>query len=96
MGYVRYTVRIHIAKNYVSKYVFHISLHIQNRNSVVENRIEIDDHLDQKYKPGLYNQVTKFLADEHCEALLEIQDLVSMNSYYDAILLGGEISCGSQ
>ena len=51
------------------------SLHIQNRNSVVENRIEIDDHLDQKYKPGLYNQVTKFLADEHCEALLEIQDL---------------------
>ena len=70
-------------------------LHIQNRNSVVENRVEIDDHLDKRYKPGLYNQVRKFIAADECQALLELQDLASMNSCYDAILLGGEVSCDS-
>lgn len=36
-------------------------LHIQEIGSVAINKIELDNHLDKKFKPGLYKQVEQFL-----------------------------------
>jgi predicted dehydrogenase len=36
-------------------------LHIQKRGTITTERVSIDDALDQKFKPGLYNMVDSFL-----------------------------------
>lgn len=39
-------------------------LHIQQLGSVKIDKVEIDDSLDQQFKPGLYHQVECFLRGE--------------------------------
>lgn len=39
-------------------------LSIQNQNSVIIENVDIDDELDNKYKPGLYKQVKAFCEDD--------------------------------
>lgn len=49
-------------------------LHIQEIGSVAINKVEIDDELDQKYKPGLYRQVESFFSSQVSGDLLRIDD----------------------
>ena len=50
-------------------------LHIQKIGSVKIEKVEIDDDLDKKYKPGLYKQVSAFIFGDHKENLITIQTL---------------------
>ena len=45
--------------------------------------VEIDDDLDQKYKPGLYKQLTSFLSSSSCEVLCSIQEHADIFSTYE-------------
>ena len=36
-------------------------LQIQERNSIQQTFVDIDDHLDTEFKPGLYREVKAFL-----------------------------------
>lgn len=49
-------------------------LHIQEIGSVAITKVEIDDELDLKFKPGLYKQVDSFLSNLQPDGLLRIED----------------------
>lgn len=57
-------------------------LQIQKVGSVQVENVELDDELDQKFKPGLYLQVKAFLG-ENKEELQTIQEQVEALYYYD-------------
>lgn len=61
-------------------------LHIQEIGSVSISKVEIDDHLDQDFKPGLYRQVSGFLANPVSDDLLTIDDhLIRTEQFYAKI-----------
>lgn len=61
-------------------------LHIQEIGSVAISKVELDDELDQKYKPGLYRQVGGFLSDQVPGELLKIADhLINCQDIYSKI-----------
>lgn len=65
-------------------------LGIQEKNSIVINEVKIDDSLDVKYKPGLYNQVREFLSpnDREDQRLLPIDEhLKNMEIYTDIAMI---------
>jgi len=49
-------------------------LHIQDIGSVAISKVELDDELDQKFKPGLYRQVESFLSSQVPDDMLRIDD----------------------
>ena len=49
-------------------------LAIQNRGSVAVEEVPIDDELDTKFKPGLYNQMKAFLTGEKHDRLMSIEE----------------------
>jgi predicted dehydrogenase len=62
-------------------------LHIQEIGSVSINKVELDDELDQQFKPGLYRQVVSYLSDQVSDELLEIADhLINCRDIYSKIL----------
>jgi len=56
-------------------------LQIQKRGSVSIERVNVDDTLDLKYKPGLYLMVEDFLREEN-DGLCSIEDQVYAFRYY--------------
>lgn len=58
-------------------------LQIQKLGSVAVNPVEIDDAIDQDFKPGLYAEVESFLGDKH--DLPNIQQQVAMLEWYEKI-----------
>lgn len=57
-------------------------LHIQELDSVKIEKVEIDDSLDKKFKPGLYKEVQSFLMNTEVEKRKSIrQQLADMNIY---------------
>jgi predicted dehydrogenase len=64
-------------------------LHIQKLGSVLIEKVELNDHLDQLYKPGLYSQTKAFLANEKMEDFLTISEQIEKTqSIYLPILSG--------
>ena len=59
-------------------------LQIQEIGSVATEFVEIDDKLDQEYKPGLYLQVKHFL-EGGSSAFCSIQDQLKMSKFYNKI-----------
>lgn len=58
-------------------------LHIQRIGSVSVEMVQLDDQLDQKFKPGLYRQVETFLGQDR-KGLLDIAGQYEMvNRYYE-------------
>jgi predicted dehydrogenase len=62
-------------------------LHIQQKNSVAIEEVDIDDRLDLEFKPGLYKQVEAFLNDDYNE-FIDIQGQLKRLKYYDIISKG--------
>lgn len=57
-------------------------LSIQNINSIAVDSVDINDEIDLKFKPGLYNQVKAFLEDQTDARLCSIEDhLKHMQTY---------------
>lgn len=57
-------------------------LHIQEKNSVKVENVDIDDALDKKYKPGLYEEIYSFLYNPHDPRLTTIQNqLINWRCY---------------
>jgi predicted dehydrogenase len=56
-------------------------LQVQKIGSVAVNPVEIDDSLDQKFKPGLYRQVEAFL-DARAPGLPTLQEQIAMLPVY--------------
>lgn len=62
------------------------SLQIQNLGSVAINLVEIDDHLDKKFKPGFYLETKAFL-EKTIENLCAIeQQSIHVNDIYNRII----------
>lgn len=62
------------------------SLQIQNLGSVAINPVEIDDHLDKKFKPGFYLETKAFL-EKTIENLCAIeQQSIHVNDIYNRII----------
>lgn len=62
-------------------------LHIQKTGSVAIEKVEIDDALDKKYKPGLYLQIKAFLFDQNDNKLVTLADhFENIREIYDKIL----------
>ncbi|MCW5591325.1 MAG: Gfo/Idh/MocA family oxidoreductase [Burkholderiales bacterium] len=59
-------------------------LQVQNLGSVAIEPVNIDDTLDQRYKPGLYRQVAAFLAGDGA-ILPGIAEQVAMLAWYEKI-----------
>ncbi|TDF81196.1 Gfo/Idh/MocA family oxidoreductase [Pseudomonas sp. H9] len=59
-------------------------LQVQNRNSVAVDYCEVDDSLDQQYKPGLFLQVKHFL-DEDFSAMCSLQEHLASSTMYARI-----------
>ena len=59
-------------------------LRIHMKGSIAVEKIEIDDELDIKFKPGLHKQVEAFLNDE--TKLMSIEEQVRMLPYYNKML----------
>ena len=53
-------------------------LHVQEIGSVAVSRLEIDDRLDQEFKPGLFRQVESFLSCPVSVDLLDINSHLAM------------------
>ena len=58
-------------------------LFVQKRGSIAVEEIELDDRLDQSFKPGLFKQVEAFL--KHPNELITIKEQVSMLPIYSKI-----------
>lgn len=65
-------------------------LQIQNIGSIEVNFIEIDDKLDNEYKPGFYLQTQAFLEEKH-HMLLGIEDHYKRTLFYEHIETGGNM-----
>ncbi len=62
-------------------------LRSQLRGSLTAGKVEIDDELDQKFKPGLYLQTKTFL-DGSCGSLLTLREHVKLCEFYQKIEAG--------
>ncbi|KUO70130.1 MAG: myo-inositol 2-dehydrogenase [Desulfosporosinus sp. BRH_c37] len=60
-------------------------LHCQDMRSIIIRKIDLEDELDHKFKPGLYRQLEAFLLGKNDENLLDIQNHVSFVKFYDLI-----------
>lgn len=60
-------------------------LAIQELNSVKVNELDIDYSIDEKYKPGLYNQVYAFFYNPCDKRLLSIEEQLNHMNYYEKI-----------
>jgi len=76
-----------------NRYIFRPfeKLHIQQLGSVKIDEIILNNELDTKFKPGLYEQVNSFLnKTEFSDCLLEIKDAVESFAFYE-IINGGKV-----
>ena len=64
------------------------TLKIQTKGSVVVNPVEIDDSIDQEYKPGLYLQTKSFLEDD-VENMIDIDMHSKMTKIYTLMETNG-------
>lgn len=65
-------------------------LHIQKNGSITVEKVDLDDDLDLRFKPGLYKQVEAFICGVHNQSMIDIFDHYNMVSrWYE------KISCGS-
>lgn len=60
-------------------------LYVQELNSVVVSKLELEDSLDKEFKPGLYRQVECFLSDKTESHLLSIDKQLQRFTYYNLI-----------
>lgn len=60
-------------------------LSIQDIGSVSVNKVEIDDELDKKFKPGLYRQTKAFIENTDEEKKLSINDFMQHFEVYEKI-----------
>lgn len=58
-------------------------LFVQKRGSIAVEKIELDDRLDQSFKPGLFKQVKAFL--KHPDELMTIKEQLNMLPIYSKI-----------
>lgn len=68
-----------------NRYIFRPfeKLHVQQLGSLTINEVEIDDEMDIKFKPGLYEQVRAFLYNTHLSCrLLSAEEGLEMMGYY--------------
>lgn len=63
-------------------------LDIQNIGSVKVEPVELDDGLDQKYKPGLFGMVQAFLEGKNAEWLCTLQEQIALAEICETILQG--------
>lgn len=64
-------------------------LWVQKQRSVKLEKIEIDDYIDKKYKPGLYKQVESFLFNQQDHRLINIHShYENCKNIYEVILNG--------
>ena len=59
-------------------------LFVQKRGSISLEKIELEDELDQNFKPGLYKQVEAFL--KFPEKLMRIEEQVKKLPYYEQMI----------
>ena len=64
-------------------------LAIQNTRSVEVSSVDIDEELDVKFKPGLFNEVKAFLTGEKKDRLATIKDQLDHMPIYEKIEFGG-------
>ena len=60
-------------------------LKIQKKGAVEVVDVEIDNHLDLDFKPGLYKQVEAFLSEENDDRLLTIEGQLKHLDFYEKI-----------
>ncbi|SMP37155.1 Predicted dehydrogenase [Roseibium denhamense] len=65
-------------------------LFVQTHDSFAVTQVEIDDSLDKKFKPGLYNQVQAFLDAPGDTRLLSIQKFAEICPTYSVMRDGGQ------
>lgn len=77
----RWSLEILTAKR---RYIFRPfeQLHVQEIGSVAINRLEIDDSLDQQFKPGLYLQCKNFLTNETAD-MCSIKEQLELTAIYE-------------
>lgn len=61
------------------------SLQVMNRGSVAIDTVEIDDASDKAFKPGLFRQVQKFLAQDKMAGLCTLEEQVCRWPIYEKI-----------
>ncbi len=61
-------------------------LYVQNHGSVEIHEQKLENDLDDRYKPGLYEQVSFFLEEKEDSRFLSIRDQLLHLDYYDMIL----------
>ena len=61
---------------------------VRKRGSISVDEVNIDDDLDQKFKPGVYKQVEVFL--KYHERLMKIENQVLKLPFYDQMLFGSK------
>ncbi len=61
------------------------SLQIQELGSVTVNPVEVDNHLDEEYKPGFYLQTQAFVSGDYRRFCTIEQQQAHLNGYYRAI-----------
>ena len=59
-------------------------LYVQKRGSISLEKIELEDELDQNFKPGLYKQIEAFL--KFPEKLMRIDEQVKKLPYYEQMI----------
>lgn len=73
-----------------SRYIFRPleKLKVQPIGQVNEEEIKINDHLDEKYKPGFFNQVETFLTLNHNDVnkLLSIHEAIKLFEIYEQMI----------
>jgi len=60
-------------------------LHLTKRNELNSNRIVLDSYFDQKFKPGLYQQVEVFLKSENMNKLCSLDEHKILFAFYSKI-----------
>jgi hypothetical protein len=53
-------------------------LHVTKRGSVAITEVELDDDLDQRFKPGLYRQNAAFLGGEDADLLVTLDQAIDL------------------
>lgn len=67
-------------------------LRVQERGAFDVERIDLDDELDRRFKPGLYRQTEAFLADPPDTSLPDIAEQAETSArIYDVIASGGTL-----
>jgi len=65
------------------------TLQVQDRGSTQWRQVDIDDHLDKDFKPGLYLQTKAFLGEDD-KRLLSIYSHTERSKIYSVMELGGK------